>query len=53
MELQKLYFSAPTPDAPYYFVKAALTGAPDVELEVAEVRVNGVRQNPRNYVSPP
>lgn len=43
MELQKLYFSAPTPDAPYYFVKAALIGAPELDLEVTEVRVNGVR----------
>ena len=43
MTLQKIKFSAPTPDVPYYFFKAALDGPLDTDMELAELRVNGQR----------
>ena len=43
MELQQVKFGAPTPDTPYYFLKLRLEGSPAVELEVTEIRVNGIR----------
>lgn len=43
MELRQVMFGAPTPDAPYYFLKLRLENAPAEELEVTEVRVNGTR----------
>lgn len=43
MILEKVKFSAPTPDVPYYFLKLRLEEAPAVDLELTAVRVNGVR----------
>ncbi len=43
MDLEKRCFSAPTPDAPYYFLKLALSGPLEADAEITEVRVNGER----------
>lgn len=43
MNLEKCYFSHPTPDVPYYFLKLALIGPLDADAAVTEVRVNGRR----------
>lgn len=43
MKLEKIKFGYPTPEAPYYHLKLRLDEAPECEMTLVEVRVNGVR----------